>query len=232
MKSAAQNRPAGSIGAALAMAALLMFVAPALAAGGDAAYPTPSPFPVSWQLTFTHSTPQRIVVTLPGELAPRAYWYMTYHLVNQIDQESYNPQPPQDHVFFPVFTLRTRQGKLIDANDNINPAVFQAIQRTTHIQFLENPALVGGRILVGQDQAIDSVAIWPEPLQRMGSFAIFASGMWGETAIVKDFQGQPLLDAQGNPMVLHRTLMMNYHVDGDATHFSPVRQVGEKFIMR
>lgn len=203
--------------------------------GGDQpdAYPKPSPVPISWELSFKHSTPKRILVTLPGEVVPTAYWYFTYSVVNQADQQSnYDPENDKERIFYPVFTMRTRDGSLLPGNDGIHPLVFDAIKAQEGNKFLEEPTLMGGRILLGLDQERDSVAIWAEPLQRMGAFTIFASGMWGETAIAKDADGNPLKDANGDPVILHKTLMMNYHVDGDQTHFGPVRLVREEFVMR
>jgi len=45
-------------------------------------YPKPSPYPISWELNFEHSKPKRIVVDVPGQSAPKAYWYMTYTVTN------------------------------------------------------------------------------------------------------------------------------------------------------
>jgi hypothetical protein len=198
-----------------------------------AAYPKPSPFPIAWELTFTHSDPKRIVVTLPGDREPSAYWYMTYSVVNNADQSgTFNPDKDKERIFYPEFTMRTSDGKLIPANDGIHPAVLDAIKLQERNKYMEDPTQMGGRILLGADQQRDSVAIWAEPSQRMGSFTIFVSGLWGETAEAKDSQGNVLKDPKGQSIILHKTLMLDYHVDGDATHFSPVRNTGEEFIMR
>src|SRR5687767_4200623 len=49
-------------------------------------FPKPSPYPISWELDFTHGEPKRVVVTTPGQ-PPKAYWYMTYSVTNNSDQE-------------------------------------------------------------------------------------------------------------------------------------------------
>jgi len=198
-----------------------------------AAYPKPSPIPISWELTFRHGDPQRIIVQLPGEATPSVYWYMTYTVTNDADKSShFDPDLDKERIFYPKFEMRTRDGTVIPSDDGINPVVFDAIKKREHNQYMERPTLIGGRILLGEDQARDSVAIWPEHDQRMGSFTIFASGMWGETAPATDSSGQPIKDASGQPIMLHKTLMISYHVDGDATHFAPIRKTGETFVMR
>src|SRR5688572_20621572 len=58
-------------------------------------YPEPSPYPISWELGFQHDTPKRLVVTVPGK-GNRAYWYMTYSIVNKTDE---------DRTFLPVFEM-------------------------------------------------------------------------------------------------------------------------------
>jgi hypothetical protein len=213
----------------VAPAAALLISLAAFADDQSASYPKPSPVPISWELTFTHTDPRRILVTLPGDSTPTAFWYLTFSVVNNGQGGS---EGPTERVFYPVFTMRTSDGKLVEGNDGVHPSVFQAIKDQVKNTYLEEPTLMGGRILLGEDQRRDSIAVWPETSQRMGAFTIFASGMWGETAPATDGQGNPLKDAQGNDVLLHKTLMMSYHVDGDDTHFDRVRKTAEEFIMR
>ena len=201
----------------------------ALAQDEPQAYPKPSPIPVSWELKFTHSDPKRIVVNIPGDPVPHAFWYISYSVVNEGQTGG---EAATERVFYPVFVMRTHDGKLVNGNDGVHPSVFAAIKAEVNNPFLEEPTLFGGRILLGEDQRRDSIAVWPETLPRMGSFTIFASGMWGETAVARDSLGNPLKDDKGQDALLHKTLMMSYHVDGDDTHFDRVRKVTEEFIMR
>ena len=62
--------------------------------------------------------------------------------------------------------------------------MFDAIKRRENRKFLEPLGKVTGRLLIGQDQAKDSVAIWPEPMPRMGTFSIYVQGLSGETAYI------------------------------------------------
>ena len=63
--------------------------------------------------------------------------------------------------------------------------------------------------------ARDGVAIWKEPDARMGNFTIFVAGLSGEAVQMKDDSGQPLKDADGNPIILRKTLQLNYLIRGD-----------------
>jgi hypothetical protein len=217
-------------GGLLALLALAAGALPlALAEDGADAYPKPSPVPISWELKVTHSDPKRIVVQIPGEAVPKVFWYITYSIVNKSD-----PGDPTaaEQVFYPIFVMRTDDGKLINGNDGVHPAVFDAIKAAEKNKYMEEPTLMGGKMLIGEDQRRDSIAVWPEANQRMGGFTIFASGMWGESAPARDSQGNVLKDPKGEPIMLHKTLMLGYHVDGDLTHFDRVRKTAEEFIMR
>jgi hypothetical protein len=161
-------------------------------------YPKPSPYPVSWELTFTHGMPKRIVVEVPGERQPQAYWYVTYSVVNNTGQE---------RVFLPAFMMLTGDGKLTRSDQNIPPKVFEKIKAREQKRFLEPAWKVAGLLRQGEDQAKDGVAIWPESMLRMGEFTIFISGLSGETARVKG--------ADGKEQVLFKTLRLTYVVRGD-----------------
>ena len=197
-------------------------------------YPKPSPFPISWELEFKHGDPHRITVRLPGEAAPRAYWYIAYTVTNgENDQPGADPDQSHEQIFYPHFEMRRRDGRVIPSDNGLSPLVFEAVKKQVHDQFMEDPTQMGGRLLLGADQARDSVAIWPEPFLRMGSFTIFASGMWGETSDVKGPDGNAMKDPKGDPMELHKTDMISYHVDGDEyPGHGHLRKTGEQFIMR
>ena len=171
-----------------------------------AEYPKPSIYPISWELKFQHSTPKRIVVELPGEPVPKAYWYMTYTVTNNTDDEQ---------TFLPVFEMLTREGKVIRSDNNIPKKVFEAIKAREKDQFLQPAYAVAGELRVGEDQAKDSVAIWEEPEPRMGTFSIFVGGLSGEIAELKDDDGKPVKDKDGNTVILRKTKQLEYQVRGD-----------------
>src|SRR5439155_11204520 len=95
---------------------------------------------------------------------------------NADEQVKFDPDKDRERTFYPVFELMTGDGKVARSDFNIPSAVFDAIKSQTKNQFLEPANKIGGRILLGEDQAREGVAIWREPALRMGSFTVFVSG--------------------------------------------------------
>jgi hypothetical protein len=172
-------------------------------------FPKPSPYPITWQLKFDNDIPKRVVVEVPGRNAPVAYWYMTYTVTNNTDQE---------RTFLPVFEMLTNDGKVTRSDNNIPKIVFDAIKKREKKPLLEPWTKVGGELLLGEDQAKDGVAIWEEPMPRMGKFTIFVSGLSGEHVEMKDEAGKVMKDKDGNPLILRKTLKLDYHIRGDEVY--------------
>lgn len=196
------------------------------------AYPKPSVNRVSWELDFTHGLPSRIAVTLPGADAPKAFWYMTFTVTNNTKEEQ---------SFLPVFDLVDDHGNIHRSDQNIPKDVFTAIKAREKIKLLEPISKAAGRILVGPDQAHDSVAIWPEPLERMGTFSIFITGLSGEAVWFKDGKETPLnkadwvktkQDEAGE--ILRKTLQIDIQIPGDEFYqgHDKVIQKDERCVMR
>jgi hypothetical protein len=201
-------------------------------AGGWAvllAYPTPSTAPASWELRFDGAVPRRIVVNVPNSPNPQAYWYMTFTVTNQSGQE---------RQFLPVFQMLTNEGQLVVSDRNIAPAVFDAIKARHKARFLEPLSKVTGRLLNGEDQARDSVAIWPEPDRKMGHFSIFVAGLSGEMQLYRIENGQYIKVDSAAEMkdldkdklvVLRKTLQLKYEAAGESEQLQPA---GQEWVMR
>lgn len=204
----------------LCFAAALLWTALAQAA----TFPTPSIYPVSWQLDFTHSQPKRIVVNVPGH-GPLPYYYMTYTVTNNTGQEQ---------TFFPIFTMVSREGKTVQSDNQIPPGVFEEIKGREKLPDLLSASQIAGELLQGDDQAKTGVAIWPEPDPRMGAFSIYVGGLSGEFVVLKDDQGNEMKDAKGNPIILRKTLQLNYLIQGDEIYpgEDKINQLPEKWVMR
>jgi hypothetical protein len=195
-------------------------------------FPKPSPYPISWELKFTHGIPKRIVVAVPNSPSPLAYWYMTYTVTNDGDKEQ---------NFLPQFEMLTDNGKVIRSDVNIPQRVFEAIKSAEHDKYLEPIGSVTGQIRLGEAEARDSVAIWPESLPRMGHFSIFLTGLSGEAVMLKlvngDFQKVDQAQDMKNLkdlVILRKTLQLNFFIRGDEVYpgEDEVNQKDEEWIMR
>jgi hypothetical protein len=190
-----------------------------------AQYPKPSPFPISWELKFDHSVPQRIVVKVPGQAAPQAYWFMTYSVTNNTDKEQ---------TFLPMFELVTQDGKTIRSDNRIPAAVFDSVKQRVKDKYLEPFTRIGGELLIGEDQTRDGVAIWKEPSARMGQFQIYVQGLSGEAVFLKDDDGKEVKTPDGKPVILRKTLQLNYLIRGDEVYpgEDDVNENPEEWVMR
>jgi hypothetical protein len=206
------------------------------ALAGD--YPEPSPYPISWELDFKHDKPKRIVVKLPSQ-GNRAFWYMTYTVINKTDE---------DRMFLPTFEMVTRDGKVHRSDKGVDPRVYDAIKRQERgrYPFLEPSTKVVGNLRVGEDQAKDGVAIWPEPMSEMGNFSIYVSGLSGETVTMKMVNGVPVkvkpeniaLELKGvkeeDVVILRKSLQLNFVIYGDEVYpgLDEVNVRPEAWVMR
>lgn len=189
-----------------------------------ARYPQPSLYPVTWELSFKYDNIRRIVVEVPGEKSPKAYWYMTYVATNNTSEEQ---------VFLPTFEMVTKSGKVVSANNERSRSVFDAVAARERSKPLQGDLQLQGRILVGEDQAKYGVAIWEEPEAELGSVSIYVSGLSGEISPLTDSAGKPMLDKDGKPIVLRKTLQVDYTVRGDELYANDtVVKTGESWVMR
>jgi hypothetical protein len=201
---------------ALMVSAVLVTFA---AASAFAKTPEPNIYPVSWQLEFKHGSPKRLVV------GTDAYWYLTYTVTNKSGDEQ---------VFRPEFQMLNNEGKVLKSDHLIPSEVFDKIKGIEGNRLLQPLSKVAGPLRQGVDQAKDGVAIWPEVTPRMGSFKIFVGGLSGEYIILKDDDGKPVIGPDNIPVMLRKTLEIDYQIYGD--EFYPgrddVHQLAEKWIMR
>jgi hypothetical protein len=185
----------------LALIATVTWVGPTARA---ADYPEPSPYPKSWEITFDHKTPVRVVVSVGG--APKAYWYLPYTITNDGEETQ---------SFIPQFEMLTSDGKVHRALSNVPVAVFNFIKERQRNSLMVPPTKVSGDIRPGVDQAKDSLAVWEEPAKDMDTFKIFVGGLSGEFVELKDDKGTPLKNAKGEQIILRKTLQLTYHLNGD-----------------
>lgn len=201
--------------AAMVILAACLTAAPALAGK----HPEPSIYPIKWQLDFKHGLPKRIVVNDVG------YWYLTYTVTNNTGEE---------RIWAPQFEMMANDGTIIRSDLNIPAEVFDRINATEKNRFLQPANKVSGTLHQGPDQAKDGVAIWKEPTPRMGNFKIFVGNLSGEYVILTDDDGKAMKDPNGDPIIVRKTLELDYAVYGD--EFYPqrheVHELGQKWVMR
>ena len=217
---------------AVPTAALLASLVVAHTVRADDAIPQPSSYPISWQLDFTHSLPKRIVVEVPTQNTPAAYWYMTYTVTNNSDREQ---------SFLPTFDLLADDGKISKSDFNVPIEAFNAIRTRERNKRLEPNTSIVGKLRLGPAEARDGVAIWPEPMPRMGHFSVFVSGLSGEAVTLKFTDGHyrhvddaaELKNAK-DLVVLRKTLQLNFFIRGDEVYpgEDEVNQAAETWIMR
>jgi hypothetical protein len=205
-----------------ALLALFTFAQLAVAA------PQPSPYPIAWELKFEHGKPKRVVVTPAGSSKPEAFWYMTFGVTNLGSQEQ---------RFLPVFELMTQDGDVIRSDNNIPVSVFAHVKTVERNNELESMTQIAGVVRVGEENVREGVAIWREPTPEMGHFSIFVSGLSGESVIMKDDKGNPVMkevDGRKLPVVLRKTRKLDYQVPGDARlrGVDPANAIEETWVMR
>jgi len=163
----------------------------------------------TWLLNFElHGEPQKISVTLPGERQPRTYWYLLYTVTNETGNEL---------NFYPQIELFTDTFKLYRAGRDIRRVVFSAIQKryATTIPLLEPQQDIIGKLLTGDDNARDSVAIFEDFDPKARSINIFVSGLSNEIVRIKSPLKADQDSEEPAETLLRRTLKLNYKVPGD-----------------
>ncbi len=141
------------------------------------AYPKPSVDRIAWQLDIKYGTPTRIAVQSPGTTAPKAYWYLPITVSNNTGDEQ---------QFLPEIDMVDDNGVATRSDKDIPKDVFDAIKRKEGTKLMIPLGKASGAIHQGPDEIIETVAIWAEPLERMGSFSIFINGLSGESIWFKD----------------------------------------------
>ena len=201
----------------VAMMALALAGAVTALAQNDrpATAPKPSIVRVAWELDFKPERPEPIAVTLPGQDKPRTFWYMRYRVTNHSGE---------DRIFVPDFVLYTDNGQVLHAGDKIPSAVFAAIVKRHNDPLLVDYATITGKLLQGDDNAKDGVAIWQDIDPEARAFDVFCGGLSGEhvkmplpapvTVTVKE-DGKPV-QVTKTEAVLEKTLKLHFIIPSEA----------------
>jgi hypothetical protein len=215
-------------------ATMLVALAALLIGQAKAAPPQAPEVPLSWQFDFHHDRLQAIEVVLPGEDKPKVFWYMRYTVTNRTGE---------DRMYVPEFLLYTETGQVLRAGQNTPTAVFDAIKKVYNQPLLTDMIGVTGKLLQGEDNARDGLAIWQDFDASSGAVTIFAGGLSGDTVKVelpqpievteKDFRGKDRTLTK-SAIVLTRTLEMVYKISGEvaARLHAPTKLAKETWVMR
>ncbi len=190
----------------------------------SADYPEPGFAPKAWQFDFRYEQPKRVVLVAPNG-DREAYWYLAYTVTNDTEQE---------RTFLPDIVMVTRTGEVVRANNNVPMGVYEAIRLRTPNLPMVAPQKVFGRLLIGEDRARSSVAIWREPMSDMGTFQIFVAGISGEVETLMGSDGEPLVGEDGETILVRKSKRLGFRVLGDGldTGEDTVRQERDEWVMR
>ena len=180
-------------------------------------YPEPKVITEAWEFEIEFGTPCVTPVrTIDGQI--KYYWYLPYTVTNNTGE---------DRLYVPKFEILTNQGHLISAGRKVDPGVFDKIKVEQSNDLLESPVQVIGRLLQGEDNARDSVAIWAAPTKDVDRMWVFIAGLSGETATVQHPE-------TNEKIVLRKTLMLEIQTPGTLASLSkkPVEIISKKWIMR
>lgn len=201
----------------LGAVALALTAALSLLTGPVTAAPEPGVVPTTWELTFKHHAPERLIMQAEGDKSPEPYWYVRYTVTNNTGE---------DLLFTPEFELITDTGQKVKGNKGVDDGVFKKIKELHRGEFMESPLEILGRLLQGEDQAKDGVMMFKGVDKDARKFTIYVGGLSGETATV-------INPVTKEPVVLRKTLVLEYDMPGEAIGIAPQPQFkGKKWVMR
>jgi len=199
-----------------------------------ATVPAASDVPITWDLDIEFDRPRTIRVTLPGESKPSTFWFLRYTVTNSTGA---------DRIFAPELALFTDTGQLLRAGAKVPPQVFDSIKKIYNDPLLKRQSDMVGKLLQGEDNALDGVAIWRDFDPKAGAFDIFIGGLSGDTVVIK--LPKPIkvkeVGADGkmqtitrDKIILAKTLRLSYKIPGQAdarVHTKP-KLVKKEWVMR
>jgi hypothetical protein len=209
-------------GAALVAALSITLPAPAQEAAAPAATGPqakdprePSRVPISWELNFKHGTLERVIVPVDGK--DQTFWFMRYTVINN---------SKKDILFTPSFEIVAESGTAINETKNVPAAVFAKIKSLYNNPLMLSPVNIDGKLLQGEDNAKDSVTVFPALDTDSRNFKVFVMGLSGETSEVINPQTK-------QPVLLQKTLELDYNIPGQAINIAPEpKLLATKWVMK
>lgn len=156
-----------------------------------------------WTIDVQYSQPQQITVRIPGQAAPKRYWYLILTLTNNTGND--------EVALIPSCELVTDTFKTIPAGKGVYKEVFEQIKRKHEGQypFLESMDFPDLRLRKGADNARDLAIIWPEFDPKANIVSLFIAGLSNESTAIDDPNKK---DESGKPVkiYLQKTLQLDY----------------------
>jgi hypothetical protein len=205
----------------LILSAILLGAGALLGAGLFSSQVSASPEPSlvygGWEFNFTAEKPRPIqVINADGK--PVWYWYVTYKVVNNTGA---------DRMFVPEFAVSTDEGDIIPGGKDVPPSVYEAVRQDTGNKLIVSPSRALGIMLLGEDNARESVVVWKAFDHDVTDVNLFIQGLSGESQTVKNPE-------TGKDVNLHKALMISYSFPGTNVNpaSQPVEVVKKKWVMR
>ncbi|MCB9848943.1 MAG: hypothetical protein H6814_11065 [Phycisphaeraceae bacterium] len=198
-----------------AVAAILALSAPAQVQ----AAPEPSPVPTRWQLDLRPG-PLRIATVIDETGLPRAYFYLTYDVVNNTGH---------DIFFAPSFELASEDGEIRLAGKGVPSVVTnELLARLRDPLLLDQISMAtAGELLQGEENGRSGLVIWPADGLKVDEIKVFAMGFSGETRTITK-------PDTGEQVTLRKTLMMIHETPGEITGKGdrPLHRTSQRWILR
>ncbi|MFN0133534.1 MAG: hypothetical protein ACKVW3_13530 [Phycisphaerales bacterium] len=184
------------------------------------AAPEPSPIPKRWQLEIEPTPLRVIVLDVPG-VGPQAFLYLTYTVTNNSGI---------DLLFAPSFDITTDEGQVLRSGRDVPVAAVRQLMERLANPLLEDQIGVVGTLLRGEENAKESLAVWPVPTTLLSELTVFFAGFSGETATVEVPNAAGRLEKK----VLRKTLEMRYRIPGELNVMAidPILPFERRWIMR
>jgi len=192
-----------------------------VAASAAARPPEPNPIPVRWQLDLDVGPLRVISVTTP-EQGPMLYYYLTYTVTNNTDE---------DILFAPSFELATETGVNVVAGQGVPARVTQEVLERLGNPLLNDQVSMIGVLRRGEAHARDGLVVWPVRDVAADEARVYMAGFSGETTRI-----QVIDRDSGTPrdVVLRKTKMAVHNVPGnvDGQGPEPLERLESRWIMR
>ncbi len=164
--------------------------------------PEPSAVVKDWQFD-VELGPLRVVSLRLPDGSRRAYYYITYTVINETGQ---------DLFFAPLIELATDQGEVMLAGRDVPLEVTYEIIRRQRNILLEDPIRILGRLQQGEENAKDGIAIWPVGKTNVDAVNLYFLGFSGETKTIKV---RDAATGQMKDLTLWKTLMVRHAAPGE-----------------